>query len=149
MNGILSAHRVLDGKTQLAIGSINNAVIAKVRNSILKFMNEYLGNVKPSTVAGTVNFTEDSEIVTPSSGTGHSEVDPVRVYFHVTVSDSIEEFAEEYMLYADVAFTTPASPAAYSEMNTAFKDAQYKKTGLTKHELNGTGVFVDTMIFKL
>lgn len=149
MNGIVTAHRELNGKIQTVIGTIVNTNIAGIRNALLQFMNSFLEGAKPATVSATTYFTEDSELITPSAKTDHSYPEKVRVYFTVTVEDSIDQFAKTYMLYADINRSSPADPAGYTEMNAAFKDAQYQQTGITKHELNGTGVFVDTIVFKL
>ena len=149
MNGILTAQRELGGKIQTVVGTIVNSNVAGIRNGLLGFMNGFLGNAKPATVTETVNFEEISELITPSAKSNHSYPDKVRVFFSVNVEDTEDKFARNYWIYADINRSSPADPAGYTEMNAAFKDAQYQEGGLTKHELNDAGVFVESIVFNL
>lgn len=148
MNGVATAHRVLGTKTQTVVATISNTAVSWIRNGLINLFNDYLEAVKPSTVSETVDFIMDNVLITPSAKSTHSITFPVRVYFHVTVNDSINQIAEEYMLYADINTASTPDLPGYKQMNDAFKDAQYQKTGITKHELNDSEVFVDTIICK-
>lgn len=149
MNGVATAHRVLGSKIQTVVATISNTTVSWIRNGLVNLFNDYLEAVKPSTVDTTVDFIMDNVLITPSAKSTHSIVFPVRVYFHVTVEeDSINQIAEEYMLYADINTAISPDIQGYKQMNDAFKEAQYQKTGITKHELNDATVFVDTIICK-
>ena len=68
----------------------------------------------------------------------------MRVYFTVTIDDSTVNFPETMMLYADLEAT--GTTPGYDQMNTAFKDYQYQKSGVVKFELCDPKVFVNDMI---
>ena len=148
MNGIVTAHRVLNGQTQTVIGIITNTAISWIRNGMINNFGIYLADVKPSSVTQTVDFIVDDIITTPSSGSSHTMAAPFRVYFHVIITgDSYDQIADEYFLYADVNTATAPEISGYKQMNDAFDAAQHHGTE-TRYPLNDPKVFVDTIIFK-
>lgn len=155
MNGIVTAHRVLNGKIQTVMATINNCAISWIRNSIPNVIKGYLNSIKPSTVTDDIYFQIDKELVTESPKSNHSPQKPYRVYFTATVQDDVLARADTYFLYADIDDATDPEISGYKQMNQAFKDAQYRgvyvvgSEAITAKELNDPSVFVDTMILKL
>ena len=148
MNGVVTGHRDLGGRTQTVMATINNTAISWIRNGIENMFNNYLTAVCPSSIASPPNFTIDSELITPSAKSDHTLTFPVRVYFTVDINDSEIRIADNMMLYADINTATSPDISGYKQMNDAFKDAQYTTGGLTKLELNDPKVFVSTIICK-
>jgi hypothetical protein len=147
MNGIVKASRTLGGKLQTVTGIGTNTNAAGIRNGFQNLFSTYLRYIQPASGGIPINTTDfdiDSELITPSPKSDRVVTLPMRIYFTVTIDDSTINFPETMMLYADIEAT--GTYPGYDQMNTAFKDYQYQKTGVTKFELCDPEVFVNDMI---
>lgn len=147
MNGIVSASRRLGDKVQHVTGIITNTNAAGIRNGYHNVFSTYLKYVQPTsggTPIQTTDFDIDVELITPSPKSDKVISLPMRIYFTVTIEDSTVNFPETMMLYAELQAT--GTYPGYDQMNTAFKDYQYQKSGVVKFELCDPKVFVPEMI---
>ena len=98
MTGIATGHRVLNNQTQSIMAMMQDVTAAQTIGGLINLFN-YFDPVRPDGTDST-QFTFDTEIVTPSNGTGHSISIPFDVRFSVTITDNEKRTAETMMLHA-------------------------------------------------
>lgn len=151
MTGIATGHRVLNNQTQSIMAMMQDVTAAQTIGGLINLFN-YFDPVRPDGTDST-QFTFDTEIITPSNGTGHSISIPFDVRFSVTITDDEKRTAETMMLHA-MCDPSAANPDAslpsgvFVAMDDIFYKAQLASLGTNRKHLNDAAVFVNSIIIK-
>lgn len=150
MIAIMTASRVLNGKTQNVSVSVKN-VSVNVVNQLDPFI-DYFVKIKPASATSTT-FQMKELSALPSSSTSGSVSYPVRAMVTATIADSNRLTPEVIMFTAELTSVLPSNPISadtvLNDINTAFKAVQPATLGVNKLDITNDAVFVDSIAVNL